>query len=89
MTRKLRNARKPLFALATAAALGFGLFTAVAPPASAAETMGPPVCPRTAVGKCNSLTQCQNTCANLGLDPTGARCDASTGVGCCYCPLIL
>jgi hypothetical protein len=87
MSRALRATRTLLAALALSATLGFGVSSALALPPDA--LVGPPVCPRTAVGKCTSLTQCQGTCASLGLDPAQARCDASGGVGCCYCPLVL
>lgn len=66
------------FAVAVCAALGFGAQAALA---------SPPVCPRTAVGKCTSLSQCQSICASLNNgDPSGARCETDGGVGCCYCP---
>ena len=83
MSKPLRTLRTSLSTLALLASLGFGLSSAFAAPA----VTGPPVCPRTSVGKCTSLAQCQNTCASLGLDPAAAPCDANGGVGCCYCPL--
>lgn len=82
MRKRLHAARLSLFAAAVAAALGFG--------ATAAMADAPPACPRLAVGRCNGLADCQATCASLGRDPAGARCDQDGGgQGCCYCPLIL
>lgn len=80
MRQRIRTARISIFALAICGALGFGASTMFA--------SAPPVCPRLAVGRCNSLSSCQNTCANLGSDPASARCEQDgNGPGCCYCPL--
>lgn len=82
MRKKLRTARVSLFAAVLAAALGFG--------ATAAMADAPPICPRTAVGRCNSLESCQNTCASIGSDPASARCEQDgNGPGCCFCPFVL
>jgi hypothetical protein len=78
--KKMGLLRTVTFAVAVCAALGFGAQAAMA---------GPPICPRTAVGRCTSLQQCQQTCASLGGNVANARCETDGGVGCCYCPLVL
>lgn len=78
--KKIHTLRSLSFAVAFCAALGFGAQAALA---------SPPACPRTSVGKCTSLEQCQSTCASIGSDPAQARCETDGGVGCCYCPFIL
>jgi hypothetical protein len=75
MRTLLRRTRGPMAAAALLAALGFGASTALASPA--------PVCPRLAIGRCNSLAQCQDQCAQRGGNVANARCDS----GCCYCPI--
>lgn len=80
MSRTIRAARAAFLALAVSAALGFG--------ASAALADVAPPCPRLAIGKCTNLTQCQNQCAQVGGNVSGARCETDGGVGCCYCPLL-
>jgi hypothetical protein len=82
MSRSFRAARAGLLALAVTGALGFGASAALADAA-------PPACPRLAIGRCTSLAQCQDQCAQLGGDVSHARCDTDGGVGCCYCPLAL
>lgn len=77
MQTLLHRTRGALAAAAVLAALAFGATSALADPAAP--------CPRLAIGKCNTLTQCQNQCASVGGDVANARCDA----GCCYCPLKL
>ena len=79
MPRAIKTARTTLLALAVAGALGFG--------ASAALADAPP-CPRLAIGKCTSLAQCQDQCAQIGGDVSAARCETDGGVGCCYCPFL-
>lgn len=81
MSNPIRTARAALLALVTCSALGVGASAALASPA--------PPCPRLAIGKCTSLSQCQNQCAQVGGDVSGARCETDGGVGCCYCPLVL
>lgn len=76
----LRGTRGALAAAAVLAALGFGATAALASPA--------PPCPRLAIGRCTSLAQCQDPCAQLGGDVANARCDTDGGSGCCYCPLL-
>ena len=71
----LRRTRGSLLALGVLAALGFG--------ASAALADVAPVCPRLAIGRCNSLAQCQDQCAQVGGDVANASCRD----GCCYCPI--
>jgi hypothetical protein len=81
MRQRIRTARLSLLAVAVCAALGFGASTVLATP--------PQVCPRLAVDRCNSLADCQSTCAAIGSDPAGARCEQEgNGQGCCYCPLV-
>jgi hypothetical protein len=70
----LRRTRGALAGLTLLVAMGFGASAALASPA--------PPCPRLAIGRCNTLTQCQGQCAQFGGDVSGARCDS----GCCYCP---
>ena len=81
MKTTMRTARAALLALGVCGALGFGAASALASPA--------PPCPRLAIGNCTNLAQCQNQCAQVGGDVSGARCDTDGGVGCCYCPLLL
>jgi hypothetical protein len=81
MSKKMRNARAGLVALLVTGALGFGASSALASPA--------PPCPRLAIGKCTSLAQCQDQCAQVGGNVANARCETDGGVGCCYCPLAL
>lgn len=83
MNRKLRAARIPLFALAVCAALAAGVSSAFAGPSS----VPPPVCPRTSIGRCNSLERCQADCAALGGDPATASCQPYGGTSCCFCPI--
>jgi hypothetical protein len=73
----LDRARTALAAAAMLASLGFGATSALASPSA--------VCPRLAIGRCNSLAQCQDQCAQLGGNVANARCDS----GCCYCPIAL
>jgi hypothetical protein len=77
MSHIIRTARSTVLALAACAALGFGASAALASPA--------PPCPRLAIGRCNTLAQCQDQCAQLGGNVANARCDS----GCCYCPLAI
>jgi hypothetical protein len=81
MSKSIRIARAALLALGVSGALGFGAASALASPA--------PPCPRLSIGKCTNLAQCQDQCAQLGGDVSGARCETDGGVGCCYCPLAL
>lgn len=81
MIRSIRTLRAPLLALAACSVLGFGTSAALASPA--------PPCPRLAIGRCTNLAQCQDQCAQLGGDVSGARCETDGGSGCCYCPLAL
>jgi hypothetical protein len=81
MSKRMRNARAGLVALLVTGALGFGASSALASPA--------PPCPRLAIGRCTSLAQCQNQCAQVGGNVANARCETDGGVGCCYCPLAL
>ncbi len=76
----LRRARPALGTAAVLAALGFGATTALASPA--------PPCPRLAIGRCTSLAQCQDQCAQVGGSVANARCDTDGGSGCCYCPVL-
>jgi hypothetical protein len=82
MNRIVQGARVSLFALAVCGALGFGASAAVA------DAAGAPPCPRTAIGRCTSLRQCQDLCAQHGGDVANARCETDGGVGCCFCPLL-
>jgi hypothetical protein len=75
MNGSIHKARVGLLALAVSGALGFG--------ASAALADVAPVCPRLAIGRCNSLAQCQDQCAQAG----GNVANASCRDGCCYCPI--
>ncbi|HEX6370004.1 MAG TPA: hypothetical protein VF006_13875 [Longimicrobium sp.] len=81
MIGSMRKVRAGLLALAVGGALGFG--------ASAAVADAAPPCPRLAIGRCTSLAQCQDQCAQVGGDVSRARCETDGGVGCCYCPLLL
>ena len=81
MNGSMRKARVGLLALAVSGALGFG--------ASAALADVAPPCTRLAIGRCTNLAQCQDQCAQVGGDVSGARCETDGGVGCCYCPLVL
>lgn len=81
MRTMLHRTRATFVALAVLGALGFGASAALASPA------GP--CPRLAIGKCTSLAQCQDQCAQLGGNVANARCETNGGSGCCYCPLAL
>lgn len=78
MRNRIRTA---LLGLLTCGALGFGAASALANPA-------PPACPRLAIGRCTSLAQCQDQCAQVGGDVSNARCETDGGVGCCYCPVL-
>jgi hypothetical protein len=73
----MRTIRRLSFALAVAAALGFGATTAVAVSPDAARP-----CPLIAIGTCGNLARCQDMCRAAGGDVTQARCDN----GCCICP---
>jgi hypothetical protein len=81
MSRSIRKTRALLLSLAVTGALGFG--------ASAALANVAPPCPRLAIGRCTNLAQCQNQCAQVGGNVSGARCETDGGAGCCYCPFLL
>ncbi|HEV3050994.1 MAG TPA: hypothetical protein VGX50_11820 [Longimicrobium sp.] len=81
MRRSIRRTRALLVSLAITGVLGFG--------ASAALANVAPPCPRLAIGSCTTLAQCQEQCAQVGGDASGARCEADGGTGCCHCPLVL
>jgi hypothetical protein len=81
MSRSIRRTRALLLSLAVTGALGFG--------ASAALANAAPPCPRLAIGRCTNLAQCQEQCAQVGGNVSGARCETDGGTGCCYCPFLL
>ena len=74
MSRAVSRVRAVVFGTVVAAALGFGASQTVA---------APPVCPRTALGACNSQENCERTCTRAGY-PVGQGCVN----GCCYCQII-
>jgi hypothetical protein len=82
MRDAISGARKLLFGLAVAAALGFGAGSALASgPAAAAK------CPTQSVGACATTAECKGICQSLGYPITNARCAFVSGRGCCICSL--